>query len=63
VCVCVCVSVCVCVCVCLCVCVCVCDTPQLPVPAYSALPHEKGCEAEGALLCADGRISGRQVRV
>ncbi|KXZ42847.1 hypothetical protein GPECTOR_115g341 [Gonium pectorale] len=35
-------------------------TPQLPVPAYSALPHEPGCAEEGLLVCANGSIAGRQ---
>lgn len=37
-------------------------TPQLPIPAFIAGPLEAGCEEEGALVCANGRIAGRQVR-
>ncbi|GLI69403.1 hypothetical protein VaNZ11_014007 [Volvox africanus] len=35
-------------------------TPQLPVPEYTALPHEPRCADEGLLVCDNGRITGRQ---
>ncbi|GFR46251.1 hypothetical protein Agub_g7800 [Astrephomene gubernaculifera] len=35
-------------------------TPQLPVPPYTALPHDPRCGEEGVLVCHNGRIAGRQ---
>lgn len=33
-------------------------TPHLPLDAYSALPTEGACEAEGVLVCEGGHIQG-----
>ncbi|KAG1663370.1 hypothetical protein FOA52_007107 [Chlamydomonas sp. UWO 241] len=33
-------------------------TPQLPLPTWSAGPADAGCDAEGTIVCANGRISG-----
>jgi hypothetical protein len=30
-------------------------TPQLPLPAWKAGPHEPGCSQEGAIVCENGR--------
>lgn len=35
-------------------------TPQVPIPTYKALPNEPGCQAEGAIVCHNGHIQGRQ---
>lgn len=35
-------------------------TPQLPVPQYTANPLDEECEAEGKVVCHQGRIQGQR---
>jgi len=35
-------------------------TPQVPVPEYTANPLDEDCEAEGKVVCHQGRIKGER---